>query len=91
MANIKTLDPESAGARIRGARETVGKTQADVAALLGVSMPFISDLERGRRKASLEWLRDYADALGVPRSSLSADLADRKPKARKKKPPVDRP
>jgi transcriptional regulator with XRE-family HTH domain len=51
--------------------------QARAADVAAIPASYLSDVERGHRTPSLDWLRDYADALGVPRSSLSPDLADR--------------
>lgn len=70
------VDPESRGGRLRAARERLGLKQEDLAGLLGKTAGFISDVERGRRNVTLDWLADVADKIGVPRSSLSPELAD---------------
>ena len=41
-------DREAAGAHLREVREQAGMRQQDVAAALGCSVPFVSNMERGR-------------------------------------------
>lgn len=52
-------------ARLRGARETKGMSQADLAEHAGLQPSAISHFEAGRRSPSFENLRTLADALGV--------------------------
>jgi transcriptional regulator with XRE-family HTH domain len=51
--------------RIRLAREDAGLTQGQLAKLLDVSRPTVSDIEGGRRKISAEELGKMADLFGV--------------------------
>lgn len=44
--------------------------QADVADKLGLSKSYISELEQGRKKPSIEVLEKYADFFHIPLSSL---------------------
>ncbi|MEU7383390.1 MULTISPECIES: helix-turn-helix transcriptional regulator [unclassified Streptomyces] len=59
------LDAQIAGYHLAELRKLVGKTQAEVAALVGVSQSRISQIENGNIEAmELETLRAYAAALG---------------------------
>ncbi|WP_214109282.1 helix-turn-helix domain-containing protein [Acrocarpospora catenulata] len=59
------LDAYIAGHHLRELRKSIGKTQADVAQILGVSQSRISQIENGSIEAmELETLRAYAAALG---------------------------
>lgn len=44
--------------------------QSDAAAKVGLSKSYISELERGEKKVTLEVLEKYANAFKVPLSSL---------------------
>lgn len=60
------------GAQVRDARIASGRTLKDVAATLGLSIPFVSDIERGRRTPPIpSSARRWAAAVGLP------GLADR--------------
>jgi transcriptional regulator with XRE-family HTH domain len=58
--------PDSVAAKIRAARVKAGVTQAEAATRMpgSVGVPYWSDVERGRRAPSLEWLWEAAQALG---------------------------
>lgn len=59
------LDAYVAGHHLSELRKAVGKTQAELAQILGVSQSRISQIENGRIEAmELETLRAYATALG---------------------------
>jgi DNA-binding XRE family transcriptional regulator len=59
------LDAYVAGHHLRELRKAVGKTQAELAKVLGVSQSRISQIENGKIEAmELETLRAYAIALG---------------------------
>jgi predicted XRE-type DNA-binding protein len=59
------IDAYVAGHHLAELRKLVGLTQAEIAAVLGVSQSRISDIERGRSSTiELETLRAYAAALG---------------------------
>ncbi|GAA1832533.1 hypothetical protein GCM10009682_58730 [Luedemannella flava] len=53
------------GAALRRHRRSQRRTLADVARDARVSMPYLSELERGRKEASSEVLAAVCDALGV--------------------------
>ncbi|MFD4428332.1 helix-turn-helix domain-containing protein [Nocardia sp. NPDC058497] len=59
------LDGRIAGHHLEELRQTIGKTQAELAAALGVSQARISQIENGDLAAmELDTLRAYARALG---------------------------
>jgi len=62
------------GEVLRRTRLDQGRTLADVAGAARVSMPYLSELERGRKEASSEILAALCDALGIELSELLADV-----------------
>lgn len=59
------LDAYVAGHHLKELRKAIGKTQADVARILGVSQSRVSQIENGDPAAmELDTLRAYAAALG---------------------------
>ncbi|TWP37226.1 helix-turn-helix domain-containing protein [Leekyejoonella antrihumi] len=58
------------GRLLRRARNAQGRTLADVAAQAGVSMPYLSEIERGRKEASSEVLEAVCRALGSSTTEL---------------------
>ena len=58
------------GRLLRRARTAQGRTLADVAAEAGVSMPYLSEVERGRKEASSEVLEAVCRALGSSTTEL---------------------
>ena len=60
------------GARIRARRQALGLTLAVVAPRAGVSVSYLSDVERGRRLPSLDALDRIARAL----SCVATDLLE---------------
>ncbi|MEV3861194.1 helix-turn-helix transcriptional regulator [Streptomyces sp. NPDC050095] len=76
MTNHETLRPRSATAQeplwrdvvgdvLRRRRRDQGRTLQDVADVAGISMPYLSEVERGRKEASSEMLAAVAGALGL--------------------------
>lgn len=65
---------------IRGARESAGWTQGQLAEALGIRVPHISRLEKGTHLPSVATLKKVSDALEVPICSL---LDSPKPKGKK--------
>ncbi len=51
--------------RLKAAREQAGLTQGQVARLLGLHRPSVSEMEAGRRSVSAEELATLADTYGV--------------------------
>jgi transcriptional regulator with XRE-family HTH domain len=68
---------------LRRIRREQRRTLADVARVARVSMPYLSELERGRKEASSEVLAAICAALLIDLSDLLAevgrDLADQRP------------
>jgi transcriptional regulator with XRE-family HTH domain len=68
---------------LREVRNQVGMSQAELAERAGMHAPDISDLERGKRRGSVETWGRIADALGVPVGLLvpaGAPLAHYRPR-----------
>ncbi len=59
MTNIQGL-----GTRLRARRTALGLTLAQVAEMSGLSLPYVSNLERGRGNPTLDALHSLAEALG---------------------------
>ncbi|HEY9294170.1 MAG TPA: helix-turn-helix transcriptional regulator [Microlunatus sp.] len=53
------------GRVIRQARHDQGRTLVDVAGRAGVSVPYLSEMERGRKEPSSEMLAAVCEALGL--------------------------
>lgn len=56
--------------RIKELRESLGINQKQLAAMIGVSRPFLCDLEKNRRGARPETYQRIADVLRVPVANL---------------------
>ena len=63
------------GEVLRRTRRAQGRTLADVSQAARVSVPYLSELERGRKEASSEVLAAICDALGLDLSDLLAGAA----------------
>jgi transcriptional regulator with XRE-family HTH domain len=68
-----TLDRETFGRRLRGARKKYGWTLSDVAQRSGVSVPTISRAERGQLALSYEKFSALARALKMDMSDMFSD------------------
>jgi transcriptional regulator with XRE-family HTH domain len=66
----------AAGRRLEVARLNAGLTQRDAAARMpgNVTPQYWSDIERGRRRPSLEWLWEAAAAIGCDPHDLDPRL-----------------
>ncbi|MDA8047403.1 MAG: helix-turn-helix transcriptional regulator [Actinomycetota bacterium] len=64
---------ETIGQRLRARRVELGLTLAQVAEQAGLSLPYVSNLERGRGNPTLDALSALAQALDVPIGSLMGD------------------
>ena len=58
------------GSNIRKIRKEFGWTQADLAEKSGISVPFMTQIELGRKSASLEVVQNIAAALNIPYNQL---------------------
>lgn len=67
------LDPEAVrlGATIRGFRKAHGLTIAELARACGISRPYMNNIERGEKKATLPICRDVARTLSVPIAAIT--------------------
>ena len=65
MIYIKILDSKSLGEAIRIRRKELRYTQAYVAEFTGLSVSFISDLERGKPTAEIGKAIDIINLLGM--------------------------
>ena len=68
---------EVIGDVLRDERHGQGRTLADVAEEAAVSLPYLSEVERGRKDVSSEVLESIADALELPLDELLQRTADR--------------
>ena len=58
------------GSNIRKIRKEFGWTQADLAEKSGISVPFMTQIELGRKAASLEVVQNIAAALNISYKQL---------------------
>ncbi|MBW2736541.1 MAG: helix-turn-helix domain-containing protein [Deltaproteobacteria bacterium] len=65
IERITIRTPADLGAAIRAVRIAAGLTQADAAALCGVSGPFLSGLEQGKETARLGLALTVCQELGI--------------------------
>ena len=63
------------GERLRRTRREQGRTLSDVSRSARVSVPYLSEVERGRKEASSEVLAAICDALWIDLSELLAGVA----------------
>jgi len=70
--NIPLLSAREIGVCIRAARKQAGLTQADAAALCGVSVPFFNAVENGKGTAQVDKVLHVCRQLGV---RVCAELA----------------
>ena len=47
-----------------------GKSQSELANQLGISQSYLSEIEGGRKEATLDLLRRYSETLSIPMSKL---------------------
>ncbi|MFF0150184.1 helix-turn-helix domain-containing protein [Micromonospora sp. NPDC005203] len=64
------------GGVLRRLRQSQGRTLREVAATAGVSVPYLSEVERGRKEASSEVLAAICRALGIRLSDLLEEARD---------------
>ncbi|MET8306307.1 helix-turn-helix domain-containing protein [Micromonospora sp. NPDC005173] len=64
------------GGVLRRLRQRQGRTLRQVAAAAGVSVPYLSEVERGRKEASSEVLAAICRALGIRLSDLLEEARD---------------
>jgi XRE family transcriptional regulator, stress-response regulator len=64
------------GCVLRRQRRHQGRTLREVSAAAGVSLGYLSEIERGQKEASSECLAAIGSALDVPLSVLLSELSD---------------
>ncbi len=64
------------GERLRSRRRKLGLTIAQVAERAGLSLPYVSNLERGRGNPTLDVLTSLAGVLDLPMSEIVGDGPD---------------
>jgi predicted transcriptional regulator len=62
------------GTALRSARSRQGRTLREVSAAAGVSLGYLSEIERGRKEASSELLAAISAALGVRLADLLVEV-----------------
>lgn len=65
MRDNSRIDTKELGARIREARLRCGMSQIDLAEACGISVPYVSDIERGKKCFSVDILFRLAQALQI--------------------------
>ena len=70
MADAGPAIGKGLGVRLRAHRTALGLTLAQVAEQAGLSLPYVSNLERGRGNPTLDALRALAAALQLPLTEL---------------------
>lgn len=73
MDNAGTTSRPILGDRIRARRTAMGLTLAEVAEAAGLSLPYVSNLERGRGNPTLDALQSVATALQQTVAELLGD------------------
>lgn len=79
MINIQTKSASHSsglGLRVGNRRADIGLTLSQVAEASGLSVPYISRIERGEGNPTLAALQGLAEALGLPMVELFEDLSD---------------
>ena len=67
---------DAVGAVLRAARVSQGRSLRDVASVAGMSVGYLSEVERGHKEASSELLAAAASALGLRVSELVSRAAE---------------
>ena len=67
---------EAVGHELREERTRAGRTLSDVAETSGVSLQYLSEIERGRKEPSSEMIAAVAGALGTSLVDLTTEVAE---------------
>jgi transcriptional regulator with XRE-family HTH domain len=67
---------EAVGTALRRRRQDQGRTLREVAEAAGVSLTYLSEIERGRKEASSEVLEAVCAALGLVLADLLFEVAE---------------
>lgn len=79
LHNMPEPTREQIAGRIRIAREAAGLSQGQVAKLMGVHRPTISEIEAGRRRVSGEELAKFSELYGVSVDWLTGVMQESDP------------
>ena len=63
------------GATIQALREAYGWRSVNLARELGISHPYLSNIEAGRRRCTPDLARKIATVLGVPLAAITTDYS----------------
>ncbi|MFD9705603.1 helix-turn-helix domain-containing protein [Lentzea sp. NPDC059081] len=66
---------EALGRKLRETREELGERLVDVADRAGISVQYLSEIERGRKEPSSEMIAAVAGALGIDLADLLVGIA----------------
>ena len=75
------MDRRQIGKNIRALRRRAGMTQQKLAEAAGLSVPYISHIERGSKNARLEVLSQVAVALGISLDALLSGVPEQERQA----------
>lgn len=64
------------GHELRRERQAQGRTQGEVAGVAGISIQYLSEIERGRKEPSSEILEAAGGALGLDLHGLASRVAE---------------
>lgn len=64
LRTIEVIDSTATGEQARAEREAAGLSLREMARRMGVSAPYVCDLELGRRAWSMDRVRRWNEALG---------------------------
>lgn len=78
LGDLLLANPEIIGARLAQIRKDKGITQGELAALLGISQPMVSDYERGELRLHGELIIELTNILDVSSDELLGIKADNK-------------
>jgi transcriptional regulator with XRE-family HTH domain len=82
MVGQRTNDLPGLGGRLRQAREASGLSQEQVARLLKIPRPAVTEMERETRKVSAGELKELAEVYKVSLEWLAGDLLDQSRKVK---------
>jgi transcriptional regulator with XRE-family HTH domain len=82
MVGQRTNDLPGLGSRLRQARDTAGLSQEQVARLLGLPRPAVTEMEKETRKVSAGELKELAELYKVSLEWLAGDLLNQNRKVK---------
>lgn len=82
MTDILLRTPADLGALIRGRRRALGLDQAELAARVGVSRLWVSQVERGKPGASIGLVLRALAAVGLELTAKTTEQTDKRKTAR---------